>query len=485
MIATIARKEFTEMTRDGRFRLAALVVAALLVAALVTGWRHWRDVAALHADAARATREHWVRQPPKNPHSAAHYGVYAFKPRPPLAFVDRGVDDYVGTHSWLEAHRQNEYRGRPAQDATPAARFGAWTAAAVLQLLVPLLVVLLAFPAFAGERDRGTLRQLASLGVAPARLAAGKALGVAGALALLLVPAALAGALALVLAGAASTGGGSAVADGDTALRVVALGGGYLLYFGVFLTVALAVSARARSARSALVALIAFWAVNALAAPRLAAAIARRAAPTPTALAFNARLERGLAGDVEGRSSDERARQFQDGVLRAYGVRHVDSLPVNFAGLRLEESERHGNRVFDAEYAALYDGWRAQERVRTALAVAAPLLAVRALSMGLAGTDFEQHRDFQAAAERYRRELVGRMNLAVAEDSRTADGMTRAADSTLWRAVRPFTYTMPAASWALARQGGTVAVLAAWLAAGALAAGWAARRLRVDGSGAG
>jgi ABC-2 type transport system permease protein len=481
MIATIARKEFVDMTRDGRFRLSAVVVALLLAAALVTGWRHWRAVSAEHAAAARVTREHWVTQPPKNPHSAAHYGVYAFKPKPPLAFADGGVDGYVGTYSWLEAHRQNEYRGRPAQDATPAARFGEWSAAAVLQLLVPLLIIMLAFPAFAGERDRGTLRQLASLGVPPARLAAGKALGVGGALALLLVPAALAGALALVLAGGEA---GAGARLGDTLARVAALAVGYLAYFAAFLAVALAVSTRARSARVALVALVAFWAVNAFAAPRVAAAVARAAAPTPTALAFSVGLERAMSADPEGLSSEARARQFRDSVLRAYGVTHVDSLPVNFAGLTLDEGERHGDRVFDAHYGALYDGWRAQERVRSALAAAAPLLAVRGLSMGLAGTDFEQHRHFQSAAERYRRDLMHRMNMGMAEGSRTADGFTRNADSTLWASVPPFAYEMPSAGWVLARQGANLAVLAAWALVAALAAGWAARRLPVDGGGA-
>ena len=95
----------------------------------------------------------------------------------------------MGVAVWLEAHKQNDFRYRPAQDATAVARFGELSAAAVLQLLVPLLIILLGFSAFAGERDLGTLRQLLSLGVRPRDLAAGKALGVASALGLLLVPA--------------------------------------------------------------------------------------------------------------------------------------------------------------------------------------------------------------------------------------------------------------------------------------------------------
>lgn len=478
MVGTIARKEFVEMTRDGRFRGAAIAVVVLLFAALVTGWRHWRDTSALHAAAARATRADWLGQSAKNPHAAAHYGVYAFKPKSPLALVDRGVDSYVGAYTLLEAHRQNEFRGRPAQDATPAARFGEWTAASVLQLLVPLLIVMLAFPAFAGERDRGTLIQLASLGVPPMRLALGKALGYGGSLGLLLVPAAAAGALALVLAGSDTQPD-----QWDTLARVALLAVGYLLYFALFLAMALVVSARAYAARSALVVLLAFWSANALAAPPLAASIARALHPTPTAMGFSLGVERALATDPHGLGNAHRAAQFRDSVLRAYRATHVDSLPVNFAGLVLEEGERYGARVFDAQYGALHEQWRAQERVRAALAVGAPLLAIRALSMAIAGSDFEQHRDFQTAAERYRRELVQRMNRGVTVGSRSTDGLRTSADSTLWATVPPFVYRMPSVRVVLAQQGLNLSVLAGWVLFGLAAVAWSVRRLPVSPSG--
>jgi ABC-2 type transport system permease protein len=471
MIATIARKELVDMTRDGRFRLAAAAVALLLAAALAAGWRHWRDVSALHAAAQRVTREHWLRQPPKNAHSAAHYGVYAFKPEAPLSFVDQGVDSYVGVLAYLEAHRQNDFRYRPAQDATAAARFGEWTAAAVLQLLVPLVIVGLAFGAFAGERDQGTLRQLLALGVPPGWLALGKALGTAGALALLLVPAALAGALALVLLSGE---------PGDLAARVAALAGGYLAYFAVFVALMLALSARARSARAALVGGLAFWVATALVAPRVAADVARARHPAPGAFAFNAALERELAANPEGMSAEQRTTAFRDSVLRAYHVTSVDSLPVNFAGLRLAEGERHGDRVFDRAYGSLFATYGAQDAVRTALAVAAPLVAVQGLTSGLAGTDLAQHRDFQEAAERYRRRLVGRMNDALAHAPRTAAGLPVDADSATWASVPAFAYSAPGAGWVLRRHAADAAALALWVGAAAALLAGSLRRVAVD-----
>ena len=98
------------------------------------------------------------------------------------SLVDTGIDPYVGVAAWLEAHKQNEFKYRPAQDRTAVQRFGELTAAEVLQVLLPLFIVLMTFSAFSGEREQGTLRQLLSLGVRPRELLAGKALGVAAAL---------------------------------------------------------------------------------------------------------------------------------------------------------------------------------------------------------------------------------------------------------------------------------------------------------------
>ena len=89
----------------------------VLTGALAMGWMHYREVSSQHEVARRDTREQWLHQGSKNPHSAAHYGVYAFKPRIPLSLVDPGVDPYVGVAAWLEAHKQNEFKFKPAQDA--------------------------------------------------------------------------------------------------------------------------------------------------------------------------------------------------------------------------------------------------------------------------------------------------------------------------------------------------------------------------------
>jgi ABC-2 type transport system permease protein len=157
------------LRRDGRFRVLGAIVLAISLVSLAAGWKHYRDVQQQHAQAQAATRAQWLNQTAKNPHSAAHYGVYAFKPKTRLSMIDTGVDPYVGVAAWLEAHKQNEFKYRPAQDRTAVQRFGELTAAEGFLFLLPLFIVLVTFNALSGEREQGTLRQLLSLGVKPWR----------------------------------------------------------------------------------------------------------------------------------------------------------------------------------------------------------------------------------------------------------------------------------------------------------------------------
>ena len=185
----IARKEFIEMLRDGRFRWSAAIILVLLAAALGMGWKGYREVRAQHE---LARRRRGTSGSGSRPRTRTRRRTTASTPSSRSscsALLDRGVDAYTGVAVWLEAHKQNEFKFRPAQDATAVQRFGELTAATVMQLLLPLLIVLLTFSAFAGEREQGTLRQLLSLGVKPTDLIFGKALGVAAALGALLVPA--------------------------------------------------------------------------------------------------------------------------------------------------------------------------------------------------------------------------------------------------------------------------------------------------------
>ena len=195
----IAVKDATETWRDGRFRWAAGLLFLLLVAAIAGGVQHQSQIARQHADAQLAERDAWLDKGDMNPHAAAHYGAFVFKPVQPLSAIDPGLDPFLGVFVFLEAHKQQLARHRPIEDASPTRRLGLLTPAVSALLLLPLLVVSLTFSSFAGERDQGTLRPLLALGISRWSLLAGKALGALLPLLLVMVPAAIIGAMCVWL----------------------------------------------------------------------------------------------------------------------------------------------------------------------------------------------------------------------------------------------------------------------------------------------
>ncbi|HEV7443611.1 MAG TPA: DUF3526 domain-containing protein [Steroidobacteraceae bacterium] len=464
MIRTIARKEFVELLRDGRFRSAAAVVIALLVTALIAGAYYQRDLVGQQRAAQAAEQARWYAQEPKNPHSAAHYGLYAFKPRLAPAFLDPGVEPYTGTVVWLEAHKQNEMLFRPSDDATLAQRFGDLTVALVLQVVLPLVVILFAFSAFAGERERGTLRQLLSLGLRARDLVLGKMLGLGGALALIVAPAVAFGAVALALTG--PTVG---------LARFVLLALVYLLYLGTFLMLALAVSARAPSSRFALVFLLGFWSLNCLLAPRMLADVASALYPLPEPISFKTRMQTALA-DPEGAPAAA-VRERTAELLKQYGVTRTEDLPVNIAGVSLQLGEEHGYEIFEHFYGELFSPMEQQNALLQRSAALFPLMGVHAVSMGLAGTDLAQHRDFIRAAEDHRRNEIKIINDDIYAHPVKRDEVYLG-DRAVWAKVPEFEYAPPGIGWVLQQHAAALVLLFAWFAFAAWLAWRSAAQLR-------
>ena len=345
MTFSIARKEFQDTWRDGRFRWAAIIVLALLGVSFLLARQQVDHQRKEREEATKMERDNWLNQGRKNAHAAAHYGVYVFKPVAPLSVFDRGLQPFVGSTVYLEAHRQNQAAFLPAQDSTSMRRFGDLTAAACLQLLLPLLIILFAFGALAGERESGTLRQVLSLGVRPASLVFGKAMGLGGALAVLLVPIAAGG--IYVFSGISGMG----TATDESWLRLALMACAYLLYLGAILVISLTVSALAPTSRSALSILLVFWAVNAVLAPRLASDLAQRSHPMPKLAELDAKL-------LEARKQALNSHNPNSVAMKEFIKKHRDAsgkLPPNFRVLLMEESERQTNRVYEKHFGAIWD----------------------------------------------------------------------------------------------------------------------------------
>ncbi len=151
------RKELLIYLRDGRVGLLLLALGGLfLAAALMTGWQQQTHRKAA-IEASRAEYARWLAQPRKYAHSAAHYGMWAFKTPTVLAGIDPGITSHV-RYCRVDGGRisRSELLYRPAQDAGVSERFGALSPAVVVSTFAPLLLLLMGFRAVARERETGT-----------------------------------------------------------------------------------------------------------------------------------------------------------------------------------------------------------------------------------------------------------------------------------------------------------------------------------------
>jgi ABC-2 type transport system permease protein len=468
----IAAKEFLDMTRDGRFRWSAAILSILTLISLVTGIRTFLDVDRLHSEAQAQARWHWDHQGEKNPHAAAHYGMYLFEPKSFLSFFDPGVESFTGVSVFLEAHRQNDFQNRQARDGTSIQRFGQMTAAMVLQTLVPLVIIFLTFPIIAGERDQGTLRYLLSHGVKPSELAFGKSLGSVAALSIIILPAIL-----LCVAGILLH---NADAETISFARVLGLAGAYAAYASIFFAISVSASAIGLSPSTVLVVLLGFWISNVLIAPRLSADLSSWAVPLPSAFEFDESIEDEIRQGIDGHDpASERLEKLKQELLTKYRVESVEELPVSFAGVALQESERYGNRVFEKHYGELWSKIDRQDTITQLLSFISPTMAVRSISMALCGSDTADHIRFVRQAEAYRRNLIEKLNQDLVDNAAEA-GFSYTADEEMWKSIPEFRFRPATTARIIEDQSIAVLSLSLWFAFALTGAIAFTRKPRID-----
>lgn len=475
VMVSVARNALRHLLRS-RIALTGVVLVALLtLAAAVTSRAYQADQAGLRDRLQHAADQDFAAQPNRHPHRVVHFGHFAIRPASGLAAMDPGVEAYTGNMIFLEGHRQNSANFGDARQSSLLVRFGQLSPALVLQVIAPLLLVFIGAGMVAGERERGTLRQSLLAGVSGGTLLGGKALalGLAG-----LIISAPAFGLLLWLG-----------VNGGARLSAVALSAlGYVAYLAFWTLLIVAVSAMVQRSRTALIALVGAWAFSVVLIPRLAPEVAAGLAPLPTRVETDIAVQRDLRtmGDSHN-PNDPYFAAFKQKTLKQYGVSRVEDLPVNYRGLLAIEGEKLTSRLFDRYADQAFRAMAAQGQVMDALAVVSPTIAIRRLSMTLAETDLSAYRRFLEQAEAYRYDLVQRLNrlqaTAVTAEDDAAKSKSAAAEARSrisadhWRSMPHFAPDRLSANEVTERALPSLIVLLLWLAAGALLAARAGRRL--------
>lgn len=399
---SIAKNQLTQLVRDKVFTALGLLILILLGVSVVTGISYYSDMAEQHQQAEELARAQWENQGDKNPHSAAHYGTFAFKPVTVLSVFEPGVDRYTGVSIFLEGHRQNFAAHSMAEDTDSSRRFAELTPAFIFAYLFPLFIILAGYRSITAEKESGMYRFLKSQGVSNGQLIAGKTLGLWAVILLIYIPFLVIGWIFLMITGGV----------GEHLSAFLLMGLVWLLYFGVVAHITISVSAFTKSSGSSMVVLLSLWILSTLLVPRLITNVASGVYPVPNTSEFYEAVRTDLTEGIDGHNPySEHSVAFRDSVLSAHGVDDVEDLPFNFRGMMLQEGEEFEKKIYDHHFAKIDTIHRDQNRLFSMSSLLSPTIAARMSSMAAAGTDMHAFNHFSAEAEAYRIELVRELNL--------------------------------------------------------------------------
>jgi len=454
MIFHVVKKELQETLRDGRFKISAAIVFVLLVVSLILTFNQYQYNNAQYIEAQKNERSLWEEQGEKNPHSAAHYGSYVFKPKSPLSLIDQGVEKYTGISIFLEAHNRNEAQFSNASDQTALSRFGELTPSFILLYILPLILILIGYDAYTKELEKGTFAILKSQGISNTKLLFGKWLSV-------LIPIVTITTLLFLFGGLILSNTSDIGVFNWEALGVLYIV--YLIYYLILTNIVLFISLVTKKSGVALVSSLVFWVLACFITPKIASNIADSKYPYPTNQEFSKRVAEDRKKGLDGHNPwSEEAKKLEEEVLRKYNVDSVHKLPFNYSAYRMQKGEEYQAKVYAKHYSWLDEQAQKQENVYKSTSMISPFLPTRFLSMVISRTDYQSHRDFSEKAETYRVKTQEFLNGLTEKNSRYGERYVASANA--WKKLPKFEYTPPPFSQILNSNTPMMLILIVWFA---------------------
>ncbi|WP_028890254.1 DUF3526 domain-containing protein [Tenacibaculum ovolyticum] len=454
MILYIIKKELREIYRDGRFKISIGIVLALLVTAILVTTNQYKTTINQYNKAKNNERSVWESQGEKNPHSAAHYGNYVFKPKSPLSLIDQGVDKYTGVSIFLEAHSRNEALFSDATDQTTLSRFGELTPNFILLYILPLIIILIGYNTFTKEIEGNTFYILKSQGITGWKLLLGKWIAT-------LIPAMVITTLLFVFGGIIFSNIKDYGVLNWKAFGMLYLI--YLIYYLVFTNIVLLISSLVKKSGVALVTSLFFWISACFITPKLASNIADTKYPYPTHQEFSEKVYQEYKKGLDGHSPwSKQAKKLEKEILEKYNVDSVHKLPFNFSAYRMQKGEEQQAEIYAKHYGLLKQIAIKQNNVYKTLAMISPFLPTRFLSMSVAKTDYQYHWNFSEAAEKYRVETQRFLNGTTEKNSKYRERYIAPANT--WAKLPKFKYEAPSFSETFKENSSLLLILSLWFA---------------------
>jgi ABC-type transport system involved in multi-copper enzyme maturation permease subunit len=270
MLRVLIDKEMREMIGSTKFALTFAVCAILIILSFYIGAANYK-VAVEHHRAAKAENlqqlegvTDWlmVRQ------------NRIFLPPQPLAALVTGISNDIGRTTEVEARGELTAHDSRFNEEPIFAVFRFLDLSFIFTVVLSLFAILLGYDAISGEKERGTLKLILANAVPRSTYILGKLIGSFAALSVSLLIAICIGCLLLPMMGVP-------MASADwMRLGLIILTG--LLYFGVFLTISMFVSATTQRTSNSFLLLLVVWVVSVLVIPRASVLTAGRAVEVPS-----------------------------------------------------------------------------------------------------------------------------------------------------------------------------------------------------------
>ena len=380
------------------------------------------------AAAEKHIRAQWDNLEPMNPHRAAHYGVYVFKPISILNSLDDGVSSITGNVLKLEGHVQNEIVHSEASQSITISKFGKLKPSVILQYVVPLFLIFLSFGSITSDKETGRMKLIVLQGVSLEKLVLSKSISIW-----------FYGLMLIMLSVLLQSSLGSLALDAGLRLGLTFIS--YGLYYLIVVCLSTFVSVSFKNDTSAISLLLATWIVWTIFLPKIWGNTVEKVYPLPSRQNFIAQMKEDRSKGIDGHNPrDERRSKLEKEYLVKYKVDSLSQLPINFDGIVMQADEEYGNQVWDKHFGNNYLIYQKQKKLYQLSGLLNPFSSLQNLSMGFCGSDMIHHLDFLKKAEHYRRYLIKTLNDKHAHGGSKTGEWRWTVDNAFFRSVKTFDY---------------------------------------------
>jgi len=378
-------------------------------------------------------RSQWDEMEASNPHSAAHYGTYAFKPVSVLNSIDEGINSVTGNVLRLEGHRQNDIVFSEASQSLMISKFGKLKPSLIFQFIIPLLLIFFSFNTYMSERNSGRLKLMLVQGASLRKVVFSKVLSI-WFIGLFL--------LLITLFFQLLFNFNNLNLDVFTRLFILFLS--YSFYYLILINITVLLSVIFKSSTAALSLTVLTWVFWTIFFPTIMGNTTEKLSPLPTRIEFKEAMSEDRSKGIDGHNPrGERRDALEKATLEKYNVDKLEDLPINFSGIVMQEDEEYGNMVWDKHFGDLYTQLEKQKSNYQLSGLINPFASLQNLSMGSSGSDMFHHLDFLTKAESYRRLFIKTLNDEYAfGGSKTGERGWKATNE-FFRSVKDFKYELP------------------------------------------